>query len=189
MKSAGYTWQKEPTDEQPGEGLILPDGTPLPAILLLAPFETADPQRAAAAQFVEQFLSYIGTPLVAKFASPEDIRYAVYSSGGYDMAIIGWGVSAYPGYLCEWFQPPSPFAYGAGRLESACQALKAAINLETARQSVIEIQSILMEDLPFIPLYQGMIYEAYRNINYPFEHVLDGLSGLYGAPSLAIPSP
>jgi hypothetical protein len=44
-----------------------------------------------------------------------------------------------------------------------------------------------MEDLPFIPLYQVMQYEAVRNVAYPFEGVLDGLSGLYGAPSLAVP--
>lgn len=104
------------------------------------------------------------------------------------MALLGWRLSAYPGYVCEWFQAPSPFEYGSDRLTSACEAFNATADLETARRAAYEIQSILMEDLPLIPLYQVLRYEAYRNVAYPFDKVLDGLSGSYGAPSLAVPA-
>jgi ABC-type oligopeptide transport system substrate-binding subunit len=52
-----------------------------------------------------------------------------------------------------------------------------------------EAQTILMRDLPLIPLYSEMRVDAYRNIRYPFTEVVDGLGGLYGALELAIPIP
>jgi len=51
------------------------------------------------------------------------------------------------------------------------------------------LQSILAEDLPFIPLYAVLNYDAFQHVTYPFDSVTGGLSGVYGAPSLAIPSP
>jgi ABC-type transport system substrate-binding protein len=70
-----------------------------------------------------------------------------------------------------------------------CEALRSESDYETARLSIFQIQSTLAADLPFIPLFSMVTYDAYRNINYPFEDVLNGVSGLYGAPSFAIPTP
>jgi ABC-type transport system substrate-binding protein len=104
------------------------------------------------------------------------------------MALLGWQVSEYPGYLCEWFGDGNPFGYHSDRLRSACEALDSTSDLAAAQKQVYEIQSILAQDLPFIPLYSGVTYDAYRNIAYPFDSVPGGLSGVYGAPSLAIPA-
>jgi hypothetical protein len=60
-------------------------------------------------------------------------------------------------------------------------------DLDVAHQQVYEIQSILARELPFIPLYSGVTYDMQRNVTYPFDQVPDGLSGVYGAPDLAIP--
>jgi len=185
LKSAGYSWRQEPTTEQAGDGLFLPDGKIFPSVTLLV---TPSGYRANAASSTQQQLQYLGIPLVIQESTPETFRYAVYSTGDFELAILGWRLSAYPGYLCDWFQVPSPFAYNGDRLKSACDALNATADLETARQSAFEIQSILMEDLPFIPLYQALRYDSYRNVSYPFGNVMDGISGLYGAPSLAVPS-
>jgi hypothetical protein len=91
--------------------------------------------------------------------------------------------------VCDWFQPPAPFDYGSDRLRSACAALTGTADLPGARRAAFEVQAILMQDLPFIPLYQMQGPENYRNVVYPFDSVLNGLSGLYGAPALAVPAP
>jgi ABC-type transport system substrate-binding protein len=189
LKGAGYTWQKEPTRGIGGEGLILPDGTLFPTITLLSLSEGVDPQRAHAAQYIEGTARELGISLTVQSEDEADIRYAVFSSGDYDMAILGWRLSHYPGYLCEWFGAQGQFDYNESRLWSECEALAVESDLEIAQQHVFEIQSILVQDLPFIPLYADFTYDAYRNIRYPFDSVLGGLSGLYGAPSLAIPAP
>ena len=121
----------------------------------------------------------------------------VYGSGNYDLAILGWHLSAYPSYLCEWFMPldQNPFAYngsrsslgGGERLVTACAAWSQVDDLDMAKHHAFEVQSVLMEDLPLIPLYANARVDAYRNIRYPFAKPVDGLGGLYGAPELAIP--
>ena len=118
-----------------------------------------------------------------------EMNYAVFSSGQFDMAILGWRVSEYPGYLCDWFGDGNPFHYDGSRLKSACDALNSTTDLAEAQKQVYQIQSVLAQDLPMIPLYSGVTYDAYRNISYPFDSVLNGLSGICGAPSLAIPAP
>ncbi|MBI5840567.1 MAG: ABC transporter substrate-binding protein [Chloroflexi bacterium] len=188
LKQAGYEWEQEPTSTQAGRGLLLPGGVPFPSIALLVPPEDVDPLRASAALYVEAQFQYLGIPITKQTVSTGDIRYAVYSNGDYDMVILGWRLGLYPGYLCEWFGAQGQFDYNESRIRSECEALGVESDLEAARLHVHEIQSILAEDLPFIPLYAGLTYDAYRDVRYPFENVPGGLSGLYGAPSLAIPS-
>ena len=187
LKSASYTWQKEPTDEQAGQGLIRPDGSPFPKIILVSADRGENSPNVA--KYIEQIASDFGIPLTGSPKSAQDVRYKVFSSGDYNMAALDWQLSTYPGYLCDWFKDGNPFGYQSDRLQSACEALNSTSDLTTAQKDVYEIQSILAQDLPFIPLYSGITYDAYRNIKYPFDSVLGGLSGVYGAPSLAIPAP
>jgi ABC-type transport system substrate-binding protein len=187
LKAAGYTWQTEPTESDAGVGLILPDGTSFPAIVLLAPAEPTDSLQTDLTLSLEQAAAAWGITIRTRLVSPEAIRYAVYSSYGYDMAIIGYRLSAYPGYLCDWFQEGNPFGYSSEDLRRDCVVLANTSDLEAARALIFEIQSILVRDLPLIPLYEAPTFDAYRNITYPFGSVPGGLSGVYGAPALAIP--
>lgn len=188
LKAAGYRWSREPVvdpvTDQPGEGMTRPEGAPFPPLTLLTVS-----QNAAPADVVTTSLRFLGVPVSVRSVSAEDLRYAVYSTGDYDLALLGWSLSDYPGYLCEWFESPGPFAMPGAGLEEACRILDTSTDLETSRQAVYHIQSVLMRDLPFIPLYQGVIDEAYRGLAYPFQFVPGGLAGLYGAPDLASPAP
>jgi peptide/nickel transport system substrate-binding protein len=190
LKSAGYTWVKEPAAEEAGDGLILPDGSPFPAITLLTQVDDFDGSgRVDIVNSIETVFHDLGIPLTLKFTDAEDIRYRIFSSKEYDLAILSWNLSLYPDYLCEWFGAGRQFEYGSDRLRSECEGLAVESDFETARQHIFQIQSILMEDLPFIPLHAQARYDAYRNVRYPFEHLLGGLDGLYGAPSHAMPAP
>ena len=187
LKSAGYSWDKEPTARQPGNGLVRPDGTAFPAVTLLVSSREYD-LRPEIFQNIEESLRELGFPLTVQTVSADDLRYKVFSSSQYDMAVLNWRLSLYPAYLCDWFGAGGRFDYGSGELRSECEALSVDADLESARQHVFEIQSILAEDLPFIPLYADTRFDAYRNIRYPFESVLGGFGGLYGAPSRAMPA-
>ena len=189
LKTAGYTWSEEPTADTVGKGLKAPDGTLLPRFSLLSPTYAVDTQRAEAAVYIARQAHLLGLELDVRLSAADKLLYEVYGSGDYDMALLGWRLSAYPAYLCEWFtqSEENPFAYDGSRLKSACEAWGQTSDLEGARTHVSEIQSILMQNLPLIPLYTGVRMDAYRNIRYPFDNVIDGLSGLYAAPALAIP--
>jgi ABC-type transport system substrate-binding protein len=191
LKAAGYTWSEEPGPDTVGKGLKTPDGTLIPHLSLLSPTYAVDTQRAEAAVYIARQASSLGLKLDVRLSAADELLYEVYGSGNYDMVLLGWRLSIYPAYLCEWFalSEENPFAYSGSRLKSACEAWEQTGNLEEARIHVSEIQSILMQDLPLIPLYTGVRVDAYRNIRYPFDDVVDGLSGLYAAPALAIPIP
>jgi len=189
LKSAGYSWSVEPAPDVSGEGAVAPNGSPLSAFTLLSLSADYDALQAEEAAFIEGQAKRLGISVAVEYVSPQDIRYRVFSSGEYDMAILGWRLSLYPGYLCEWFGAQGQFDDGEGGLRSECEALESESDLDAARRRIFQIQSILARELPFIPLYAGVSYEAYRNIDYPFETALGGFTGLYGAPSYAIPSP
>jgi ABC-type transport system substrate-binding protein len=197
LKDAGYSWVHEPAVDVEGVGLKRPGEFEIPTLTLLAPAE--DKLRGVAAQYIAQQAKILGLSIDVKMRNFDDLLYAVYGSRDYDMALLGWRLSTYPSYLCEWFQPweQNPFVYsgdglalseGEG-LKSVCEAWSQSSELEMAKLHAFEAQTILMHDLPLIPLYSGVRFDAYRNIHYPFTEVIDGLGGLYGALELAIPIP
>lgn len=189
LKAAGYTWAAEPSGAQSGLGLMQPGGQRVPPVALLAPPAQADPTAAAAAQAFQQSARYLGIALSVQPASPADIRFALFNDHAYDMALVGWRLSRYPGYLCDWFGAGNPFGYGDDALGPSCQALASSSDLNNARGAIARILGSLSQDPPFIPLYTGQTYDVTRGIVYPFDRIADGLSGIYGAPELAIPSP
>jgi ABC-type oligopeptide transport system substrate-binding subunit len=91
--------------------------------------------------------------------------------------------------LCDWFTSSNEktLVYNGSKLKAVCEAWGQTSTLEEAHAHASDIQAVLLQDLPLIPLYTGVRVDAYRNIRYPFEDVVDGLSGLYAAPALAIP--
>jgi peptide/nickel transport system substrate-binding protein len=190
LKSAGFTWTKEPTATEPGQGLLTPQGKAYPDVTLLAPSADFDVQRANAAGYIEGQARTLGIPLTKQLVDSDTILYAVYSSGNYDMALLGWRLSEYPSYLCAWFQPwnANPFHYNEDKPKSACDAFESATEIEDARAASFDVQSLFEKDLPMIPLYTTITHDVYRHLSYSFAP-LGGLTSLFGAPLLAVPAP
>ncbi len=186
LKSAGFNWEREPQEAQDGQGLTRPDGSAVPAMRLLAP--SSDEQRAAAASYVARQAATLGIRLERLVLPSDEVEYAVLSSGDFDAAMMGWHVGAYPGYLCGWFGAGAVFSYSPSMLPSLCGELQVASSLEDARSHVGAMQRALVEELPMIPLYSVAVRDELRGISYPFNSIVDGLAGVYGAPELAIPS-
>jgi ABC-type transport system substrate-binding protein len=180
LKSGGYQWSQQPDATQQGKGMTLPDGREFPRLVILS---SGDP-----ANTIQQQALHLGIPIDVQSTDPASLQYSLYSSKKYDMALASWRLSGYPGYLCEWFGGGGQFEYVSDRLQSACTALAVESDLEAARELVFTIQSILSEELPFIPIYTEPTADIFQNVEYPFAQVPGGLSGLYGAPSYAIPA-
>ncbi len=188
LKAAGYTWVVEPGAGQPGTGLTQPNGQSVPAFTLLSPWAQDSTEAQNSAQEAVASWRSLGLTVRMQAVDPADIRYAIFNDHNYDVALVGWRLSAYPGYLCDWFGDGNPFGYDLPQVRSDCAALSTTTDLDAARQFFFDIQFVLSQDPPFIPLFSGKTYDSTRAIVYPFDHVLNGLSGVYGAPDLAIPS-
>ncbi|MFN8411183.1 MAG: ABC transporter substrate-binding protein [Anaerolineales bacterium] len=188
LKTAGYTWTQEPDGTHAGSGLTSADGTLLPEMSLLAPPSSEDALRASAAEYIAGQAQYLGLSVSVQEASLNDIVYAVYSSKKYDMAIVGWRLSEYPAYMCQWFGTGTVFLNNSDSYQPMCDALATESDLEVAKKEISQFESLLMSNLPMIPLYRVAHTDVYQRLTYPSEQVLNGWSALYGSPDYAIPS-
>jgi ABC-type transport system substrate-binding protein len=191
LEAAGYAWDVKPAwtgASLPGSGLRRADGAVIPPLRLLGYSPEADIQRMAWASAIAGQLSQLGIPIQFEEVEQEDVLYRVFDTGEYDMVILGWRLPLYPAYLCDLFGPGNPYSYANSVLTQNCEALRTTTDLESARQMVFTIQSLLAADLPVVPLYGNVVSDFTSGISYPFQNVLDGISGLYGAPDLALPS-
>ena len=191
LKDAGYSWTQEPNVESVGQNLLMQNGEAFPKITLAAPSKEDDALRYAASKYIAEQAQYLGISFAVQEMSINDVVYAVYSSRKYDMALMGWRLSEYPAYLCEWFGGQNLYLYNSSRLKSTCDALEVESNLNGARQASHQIEAALMSELPFIPLFTVMQADVYRGLSYPppAANVLSGWDSLYGAPSYAMPLP
>jgi ABC-type transport system substrate-binding protein len=189
LKGAGYSWSRQPDAKSAGQGLKNSKRGEFPKIILMTPFRKADALRYDAAKYIAAQAQHLGISISIQEMELNDIVYAVYSSQKYDAALIGWRLGEYPGYICEWFGGENPYLFDSKKFKSACDALDGESNLEAARKSLRQIESRLVTELPSIPLFTVTQAEGYQNLAYPAPGVLNGWSGLYGAPSYAMPSP
>ncbi len=162
-------------------------GVNIAPLTLLAPAAKVDATRAGMAEWIASVLNDNGIPVELKSSDLDTILYAVYGKGDYDMAALGWRLSKFPGYVCDWASEENPFGYYGSRVVSMCAALESEPDLEKARGLLWDIQVILAEEVPLIPLFVEVRYDAWRNLAFPFEAILDGPGGSYGAPDFAIP--
>lgn len=189
LKTAGYSWSVEPGPESAGQGLLLSTGEVFAPVGLLAPLAEEDALRSAAAGYIAGQAQYLGIPLTVQETSLDEVVYAVYSSQKYDAALMGWRLSEYPAYLCEWVGGGNLFLYNGSRFRSTCDALALESEMDAARQLVGQLESGLMAELPLLPLFTAAQVDVYDGISYPTQNILNGWAGFYGAPSYAIPSP
>lgn len=187
LKKAGYTWRVEPQPEINGEDIAVQGGEKLSQLTILA--AEPDPLAGETANLAKESLMQLGIPADSSLIDVRELNYAVFSSEDYDLAILSWNLSTYPSYLCDWFTGPRAFQSAGQMLEAECTSLEVETDLEEARAIIQKIQDILYNDPQLIPLATEIRFDAYRNITFPFENIVEGLSGVFGAPSMALPPP
>jgi peptide/nickel transport system substrate-binding protein len=204
LKDAGFTWEKEPSynagDTRTegvvyGSGLIMPDGTKFPNVTLQAPGPGYDPLRATSGVYLEQWMRQIGIPVTTVYTPFNTIR-ANENSGDFDIIMLGWGLTSFPSYLCDFFTGSTGvgdgsdnLSYVSPQLQQKCADFYAANKLEDARKIAFDIQVVLATELPYITLFANPIYDAYQSsIAFPYTQVFDGLQGNYGMAYLVMPN-
>lgn len=198
LKEAGYTWEVEPSWNEDrggsaewGSGLMLPDGTAFPELELLAPSAGYDPLRATAGVYIEQWMNQLGMPTSANLTNFNNILDVVFGGGEWDLFILGWGVTAFPDYACDFFYTGAGFNVGAfsnPEFDAKCDEFYAETDIERAKALNYEIQEMLAIELPYVYLFTTPMWDAWNGdaIMFPFTDVNDGIgSGTYGLKSFA----
>lgn len=192
LKQAGFSWEggAEPTWDgenrqvtQAGK-LLMPDGTPVPPLVMPAPSPGYDPLRSTFAIWIETWLNEFGIPLKANLAGFNVIVPIIFTEQNFDMYILGWSLSIFPSFLYDFFAEEQAVLDGnnaGGYINPEVEArLKQILVCETFEECFKvsdELQVILAEELPYVLLFDTGIIEAYRSasITFPYTEQLSGL--------------
>ncbi len=199
LKAAGWTWDVEPAWDEgtrdvipKGEGMRGPDGTAVPPLTLLAPGPGYDPMRATFALFIEEWASDLGVPLSAEptgFSVIVDKVFPPADPLGFDMYILGWGLTPFPDYVFDFFKSSADSGLGGyntpgysnAAFDDLADQFVRAKTLSEARDLIHQAEAILAEDLPYVVLFTTPIIEAYSgSLDFPYLVTLDGLQNWGG---------
>lgn len=192
LETAGFSWegdqkpQWDASDLQviPGGRLVMPDGTPVPALDLWSPSPGYDPLRSTFAIWIESWLNEMGIPVTAQLAGFNVLVPRIFSEQDFDMYILGWSLGIFPDYLVDFFSEEQAALEGnnAGgyinpEFEEASQALLTCESFEECKQISDSLQVMLSTEVPYVLLFDTGIIEAYRaaSVQYPYTEQLSGL--------------
>jgi ABC-type oligopeptide transport system substrate-binding subunit len=172
----------------------MPNGEPVRPLDLLSPTESYDALRATFAAWVERWLNEVGIPVRKTYLAFNVLISRANDQHDFDMWISGFSLTLYPAYLSTMFHSryTSPRARNtAGYVSREYDALVdeflgEADDMGRARTLAFRLQDMLARDLPWIPLFETPIVEAYRSDQVRFP-TTRGLSGLQGARNLEMP--
>jgi len=203
LEKAGYKWEgdKKPTWDKdgrtvkPGGKLLMPDGTPVPTLSLIAPSAGYDPLRSTFAIWIERWANEVGIPIKAELIGFNELITRVYGDPDYakklDMYILGWSLGIFPDHLASFHHsrfagPGDDNAGGYSNPEFdklADQIFECETNAD-CQKIAFRLQEILATELPYIVLFDTGIVETYRQVlKYPYTETLSGLQYVNGLPS------
>ncbi|HEU4894386.1 MAG TPA: ABC transporter substrate-binding protein [Acidimicrobiia bacterium] len=177
LRAAGYSWSEEPTVGEggvlvAGTGLTI-DGVPPQTLTILTPGDTYDPIRLDYVDELTAILAALGFDARAvptDFDTVVDLAFTPDEGGEhhYDMYVLGWtlGDANLPRHYEALFAEGAPLnntGYESSRFAAALAAFQGATDHRAAREALWEMEAILADDLPYLPLYTSEIVEAYRS--------------------------
>jgi ABC-type transport system substrate-binding protein len=204
LTEAGYTWERRPsigagqTGEPvvvPGEGVMQPDGTPVPEleILSLAPGSGLI-FFASYAIYIERWLKDLGFEARAHFAGVDFVTGQVWPGDGteptFDLYLLGWvlGSPASPNFYDAFFHSRNLFETNYGfnavgyinpELDQLAERLGQVKTVEDAKQIVWQLEGIIDRDLPYIVLNELVSVDVvHARLEVPFTETLGGLWNL-----------
>jgi len=198
LKEAGWHWKAEPywddftQDIIPGEGLVMPNGEPMPELTILGPGPEFDIVRATFNQWVSEWARELGMPVQSELTGRNAILDSVFWASDFDMYIFGGslGNPAYPSYYEEfWHSRNCTFETGGRNTpcfkndayDALVDEFVKAGDLQSARELVYEMQLILADQRPFIPLYSEKVFDfARNNVKFPYVDILGGIESQDG---------
>ena len=174
LKAAGYSWAEAPVDADgkvvKGRELHLPNGKPMQRFTILTPPADYDPRRAFAGLMIQEWLRDMGMPVFARPMSFSALLQQVKGKRDFDAFILGYGkLNLDPDYVGTFFYSKQDKERGwnmSGYKNKAFDKLRnkqrSEMNRENRRDMLWEMQQILLEDVPYIPLYNPDVLEAAR---------------------------
>jgi len=193
LKEAGWTWTAEPywdedlEDVVPGEGLVMPNGEPMPELTILGPGPAYDPIRATFNQWISEWARELGMPVKSELTGFNNILSPVFIEANFDMYILGWslGNPAFPDYYEAFWHSRNDTAvtgnfntpgFNNPDYDALVDEFMSTTDIERARELVFEMQLMLADQRPYICLFYKQVTDLIRdNIKLPYTETLGGI--------------
>ncbi|MCK5543308.1 MAG: ABC transporter substrate-binding protein [Desulfobacterales bacterium] len=199
LKDAGYTWEIEPWDVAgnivEAKGLKLPSGILMDKFVILTPPADYDPKRAFSGVMIQEWLRKLGMQAFARPMAFNSLLETVKGKHNFDAFILGYGgLNLDPDYLRTFFlsenDKPNGWnmsGYKNPFFDKLAQQQKSIVDDKERRKVIWEMQKILMEDVPYIPLYNPHIIEAVSKKE--FKGWVEQVNGIGSIWSLCVVKP
>jgi ABC-type transport system substrate-binding protein len=193
LKEGGWSWTQEPAwDEDlqnvvPGEGLTMPNGEVMPEMTILGPGPAYDPVRATFNDWISKWARDLGMPVESELTGFNNILGPVFVEADFDMYILGWdlGDPAFPDYFESFWHSRNDTAASGGfntpglnsaEYDALVDEFMTTTDLERAQELVYQMQEMLADLRPYIPLFYNQVHDLARdNIVFPYTERLGGL--------------
>jgi peptide/nickel transport system substrate-binding protein len=206
LKQSGFSWEAEPEYDpvtgnvlpDTGTGMRDPDGHLVPDMKLLAPGDS-DPFRSTAAVWIAQWAQMLGIPVTYEptaYSTVVDtcVFPAADAVQDWDWYVFGWdlGDPSFPAFLVSLFASWNDAAtgrlnttgYADDEVDALSQQLLETTDVDVALDLVHQLDTKIVQDAPYVVLFQTPMWEAYRNtLVFPFTDTLEGLQNLNGLPT------
>jgi ABC-type transport system substrate-binding protein len=196
LRDAGYTWVSAPSIDESGKlvagsGLAIAGQEPQP-LTILTPGDNHDPARPLYVESIAETLAVLGfdaRPVETDFDTVIDLAFTPGEDGElhYDMYLLGWtlGNPALPMHYGTLFGADAPMnntGYESETFQEALAAYEGAFTKQKAKEALWQIEGVLADDLPYLPLYTSEIVEAYRGdrVRFDLDHALGGIQARLG---------
>jgi ABC-type transport system substrate-binding protein len=139
-------------------------------LTILTPPADYDPKRAMVGNMVQQWLEMLGIPVVKKSLALGYLVKKVKTQHDFDCFVLGYGnLSLDPDYLRNFFisrnNKPGGWntsGYSNPRFDKIADASADALDINERRQFIWQMQNIIMDHVPWIPLYSPKVAEGAR---------------------------
>ena len=189
---AGYRWRVPPVDAagnlQPASEMRMPDGRPMPRFTILTPPADYDPHRATSGLMIQEWLRQLGMPAFARPMAFSALLQQVKGNHDFDAFIMGYGrLGVDPDYVVNLFHSSNDKPRGwnmSGYHNPAFDRLAdlsiSEMDPQRRQALVMEMQTLIARDLPYIPLYKPSVVEAVRTDRFDgWVEMLEGIGNIW----------
>ncbi len=201
LTAAGYSWSDDTIPVWDAENgvaaasgmLVLPDGKEMPPLELLSLSYSYDPLRATFAIWTAQWLNEVGIPVRVTQLGFNALIARTIQEQDFDMFILGNQAGLFPSYLGDFWSSKEAVkggrnagGYSNRAFDQLSDQLLTCESYAECKPIADQIQVLIANAVPWIPLFDTGIYEVYnKRLSFPYTQTFGGLQYLYGLPSVA----
>jgi len=192
LTEAGYSWDTPPIDDAGDivtpSFIRLPNGQPMERFTILTPPADYDPHRAISGLMIQEWLREVGMPTYSRPMAFASLLQQVKGRHDFDTFILGYGkLSTDPDYLRTFFLSANDKARGWNmsgyrnpEFDHLATESSQAMDLKERQALIREMQSIILRDVPYYPIYDPLLIEAVRTDRFTgWVEMLEGIGNIW----------